>query len=300
MDRDAYVSQDAEVVEPKTPRWPEWIAVVSFLVSAGAAVAVTFVYAAGGDPQLEGLLLGIAFAGLGIGFITWAHRLLPHGPYVEPRPELSSGPKEREATDEDFARGGLLTRRRVLVGSLLTAAGAMMAAAVFPLRSLGPSPDGALRRTPWRRGLALVNEEGRAVHASEVPTGGLVTVFPDGHPGSADGQTVLIRLDESASAAGGTASGGFIAYSKICTHAGCPASLYEQQTNRLLCPCHQSQFNIIDNARPIFGPATRRLPMLPLAVNSDGYFVAGILQADGTIVGSDYKVPVGPGFWERP
>ena len=84
--------------------------------------------------------------------------------------------------------------------------------------------------------------------------------------------------------------GAFVAYSKICTHAGCPASLYEQQTNRLLCPCHQSQFNILDNAQPIFGPATRRLPMLPLTVGADGFFYAA----------GDYQVPVGPGFWERP
>jgi len=80
-----------------------------------------------------------------------------------------------------------------------------------------------------------------------------------------------------------------VAYSKICTHAGCPASLYEQQTNRLLCPCHQSQFQITDNGRPIFGPATRRLPMLPMTVE-DGFFVAK----------SDFRVPIGPGFWERP
>jgi ubiquinol-cytochrome c reductase iron-sulfur subunit len=81
----------------------------------------------------------------------------------------------------------------------------------------------------------------------------------------------------------------FVAYSKICTHAGCPASLYEQQTNRLLCPCHQSQFLITDQARPVFGPATRRLPMLPLAIE-EGYLVAA----------ADYKDAVGPSFWERP
>ena len=82
----------------------------------------------------------------------------------------------------------------------------------------------------------------------------------------------------------------FVAYSKICTHAGCPASLYEQQTNRLLCPCHQSQFQITDNARPVFGPASRALPQLPITVDDEGYFIAT----------QDYKIPVGPAFWERP
>jgi ubiquinol-cytochrome c reductase iron-sulfur subunit len=84
--------------------------------------------------------------------------------------------------------------------------------------------------------------------------------------------------------------GNYIAYSKICTHAGCPASLYEQQTNRLLCPCHQSQFLITENARPIFGPASRRLPQLPITVDDEGFFVAT----------SDYRETVGPDFWERP
>jgi ubiquinol-cytochrome c reductase iron-sulfur subunit len=83
---------------------------------------------------------------------------------------------------------------------------------------------------------------------------------------------------------------GFLAYSKICTHAGCPASLFEQQTNILLCPCHQSQFDIANNARPIFGPATRRLPMLPITVDEEGFLVAK----------SDFQEPIGPGFWERP
>ena len=84
--------------------------------------------------------------------------------------------------------------------------------------------------------------------------------------------------------------GDYVAFSKICTHAGCPASLYEQQTNRLLCPCHQSQFLITDNAQPVFGPATRRLPMLPLTVDEEGYFVAA----------EDFRDVVGPDFWERP
>ncbi len=128
-------------------------------------------YSTGGDPQLEGALLGVAFGGLGIGFVTWAHRLLPHGPYVEPRPELAASPTQREATDEDFERGGMLTRRRILLGSLVTAAGAMMAAAVFPLRSLGPRPAAPLRHTAWRKGLALVNDEGQAVHATRYPSG---------------------------------------------------------------------------------------------------------------------------------
>jgi ubiquinol-cytochrome c reductase iron-sulfur subunit len=80
-----------------------------------------------------------------------------------------------------------------------------------------------------------------------------------------------------------------VAYSKICTHAGCPISLYEQQTHHLLCPCHQSTFDMANDANVIFGPAARRLPQLRLDIDADGYFVAA----------ADYDQPVGPSFWER-
>ncbi|GGF31444.1 ubiquinol-cytochrome c reductase [Marmoricola endophyticus] len=82
---------------------------------------------------------------------------------------------------------------------------------------------------------------------------------------------------------------GILAYSKICTHVGCPISLWEQQTHHLLCPCHQSTFDLADNGKVIFGPANRALPQLPLMVDPDGYLVAQ----------SDYTEPVGPSFWER-
>ncbi|RAV34583.1 cytochrome bc1 complex Rieske iron-sulfur subunit [Corynebacterium heidelbergense] len=83
--------------------------------------------------------------------------------------------------------------------------------------------------------------------------------------------------------------GDYIAYSKICTHIGCPTSLYEQQTNRILCPCHQSQFDALQYGKPVFGPAARALPQLPLTVDEEGFFIA-----DGNFI-----EPVGPAFWER-
>lgn len=137
--------------------------------------------------------------------------------------------------------------------------------------------------------------------AADVSIGGQVTVFPGIPNGTSneysDSPALLIHLREDFAAElrqnlypmnQDSMAGNFVAYSKICTHAGCPPSLFEQQTNRLLCPCHQSQFLITDNARPIFGPAARSLAMLPIVVDSDGYFVAV----------SDFKVPVGPSFWE--
>jgi ubiquinol-cytochrome c reductase iron-sulfur subunit len=125
-------------------------------------------------------------------------------------------------------------------------------------------------------------------------------VFPGIEGGTtnehADSPTLLIHLDPDAAARVKKRKGfedanvgDIYAYSKICTHAGCPASLYESQTKVLLCPCHQSQFDIIDSCRPVFGPAARSLPQLPIAVDEDGYLVAK----------SDYREPIGPSFWER-
>jgi ubiquinol-cytochrome c reductase iron-sulfur subunit len=148
-----------------------------------------------------------------------------------------------------------------------------------------------------------MHDDGTLVRPEDVSAGGQITVFPaipDGNSNKyADSPTLLIHLRDADAATArrnalpinrGAQWQNFVAYSKICTHAGCPASLYEQQTNRLLCPCHQSQFLITNNAKPIFGPASRRLPQLPIEVDAEGYFVAK----------SDYTETVGPDFWERP
>jgi ubiquinol-cytochrome c reductase iron-sulfur subunit len=151
--------------------------------------------------------------------------------------------------------------------------------------------------------------DGSKIRPEEVSIGGQITAFPliyNEHKefvGAtnefADSPTLLIHLREQDARLTernakpvnkGSQYGNLVAYTKICSHAGCPASLYEQQTNRLLCPCHQSQFQITDNARPVFGPASRSLAQLPITVDDEGYLYAK----------SDYKVPVGPGFWERP
>jgi ubiquinol-cytochrome c reductase iron-sulfur subunit len=118
-------------------------------------------------------------------------------------------------------------------------------------------------------------------------------VFPEGHVGSADSQTLLIRVSHKAvtTRAGREtwAPEGYVAYSKVCTHAGCPVGLYQQNIQRLLCPCHQSTFEVLDGARPVFGPATRSLPQLPLMIDDSGQ-----LRAQ-----DDYDQPIGPGFWDR-
>ena len=84
--------------------------------------------------------------------------------------------------------------------------------------------------------------------------------------------------------------GGILCYSKICTHVGCPISLWEQQTHHLLCPCHQSTFDLGDSGAG--GLRTRRAcrcPSCPITVDAEGYLVAR----------SGFTVPVGPSYFER-
>ena len=123
--------------------------------------------------------------------------------------------------------------------------------------------------------------------------GGTITVFPEGAEQAGDAQVVLIRVapgrNRPRRGRETWAPEGNVAYSKICTHVGCPVGLYQEDTHELVCPCHQSTFDVLDGARPRFGPATRPLPQLPLAVDGEGYLVAQ----------SDFTEPVGPGFWNR-
>jgi len=267
--------------------------VTSFLVSAAAAVGLAVVYMTGGAPQLEGTFLAVSLAGLAVGFVMWANHLMPEGPFVDARHDPEASEAELDEVESDLERGGILTRRKVILRSLGLAAGGLGVAALFPIRSLGPSPGRSLVETPWRDGLRLVTDDGRPVLASEVPLEGLVTVFPDGEPGSADGQAVLVRVEPgSITPLPGRedwAPQGYVAYSKVCTHAGCPVGLYQAESHELLCPCHQSSFDVLRHAKPVFGPAAAPLPQLPLRIDAAGYLVAG----------GDFSEPVGPVFWRR-
>jgi ubiquinol-cytochrome c reductase iron-sulfur subunit len=265
----------------------------AFVISAGCLLALAVVYAIGGQPQAEGALLGAGLLALGAGLVLWAHWLMPRGPFVQERHELASPEPQLEAFEETLEHPGGMTRRRLLIGGLLGALGALAAALVFPIRSLGPNPGSALRRTAWRRGVRAITDQGKPVLAADVPLDGLVTIFPAGHPDSADGQVVLIRVRperlELPADRADWAPDGLIAYSKVCTHAGCPVGLFEPRSAQLLCPCHQSAFDVLNGAEPVFGPAARALPQLPIAIDDEGYVVAQ----------SDFHEPVGPSFWTR-
>lgn len=274
---------------------PERIVAAFFVASILGGLGLLVVYAAGGQPQLEGVLLAVALGGVGAGLIVWAKEVVPVGEATEPRPRWRLRGEARRALDETIEEGALaLTSRRLLVRLLAGAAGALGLAALFPIRSLGPGPGDALFRTPWRRGMRLLSETGGLLTVDDLQVDSFVTVFPEGRPESADGQAVLFRVDPSLLRlpAGRMrfAPEGFVAYSKVCTHAGCPLGLYLAATHELRCPCHQSTFDILDGARPTEGPAPRPLPQLPLEIDPDG-----TIRAAG-----DFTAPVGPSFWSFP
>jgi ubiquinol-cytochrome c reductase iron-sulfur subunit len=269
-------------------------AAVAFGASALASLGLAIVYWQGGQNQVEGVLLAVALGGIGYGFVVVARRLLPQGPYVEEREVLPSTEVQVSAFETDLERGeGWLARRGFLVKMLGVAAGALGLAALFPIRSLGPDPGRSLFRTKWRRGSLVVDEQGEPVGVATLEVGGVLTVFPEGFLEREDSQTILIRADDrevvTRKGREDWAPEGYVAYSKVCPHAGCPVGLYQQDVKRLLCPCHQSTFDVLDGARPVFGPATRSLPQLPLMVDDDGF-----LRSQ-----RDFDEPIGPGFWDR-
>lgn len=179
---------------PKLSR-TERVAAAAFGASLLASLGLFVVYATGGQPQLEGVLLFVVLGGIGVGIVVWAKRYLPHGPFSEPRGRISSTPEERAAFARDFEEGGEEIARRSFLAKLAGAAlAALGIAAIFPIRSLGPRPGAGLKETPWRKGSRAVNEAGELIVASELAVDGVLTIFPEGHTDAADAPALLIHL----------------------------------------------------------------------------------------------------------
>jgi ubiquinol-cytochrome c reductase iron-sulfur subunit len=266
---------------------------IAFSLAALAALGLCVVYLRGGQPQAEGALLFLALGGIGAGLLLWAKRLMSDiGEETQPRGLRPPRRAEGRTGADAMLEGVEEMRRRRFLSRLLIAAGAALGlAALFPIRSLGRAPRGSLFTTPWRAGAKLVNNEGELVTRDTLEVGSFTTVFPQGDVGSADAQAVLIRVEPGQlrlpTERLGDAPEGIVAYSKICTHAGCPVGLYLAETHQLRCPCHQSTFDVLDGANPVYGPAARALPQLPIGIADDGS-----LYAKG-----DFTDPVGPSFW---
>ena len=257
-----------------------------------------------------GTSLAVTLIALGLGALLWVRYLMPDVEVTEQRHDLRSDPKDRQAFEQYFKEGASnsqfvkrpLVRRTLMLGTL-----PLLAAPVVLLRDLGPLPGTSLRHTVWSPGRRLlVFGTDTPITAAEfsVP-GSAITIVPEGYADDSDALTkatvTLIKfrpgeLDIPTRMAGSTLIGtmnwtveNIVAYSRICTHVGCPVGLYEQTTHHLLCPCHQSTFDASKGAEVIFGPAPRPLPQLPITVDAQGYLVAK----------SDFTQPVGPSFWER-
>lgn len=267
-------------------------AAFAFIVAIVAALGLFVVYVLGGQTQLEGTLLFVSFAGLGVGLGIWVKVVIGPQELVEDRPLMQSQQEHREAFaseyDEAVDEAGIAGRRRFLIRLLMGAGASLGLALLIPLRSLGPGPERELFTTAWRRGSRLVDVDGRPVLASDVIADQVLTVFPENHLGEADAQTILVGLrpGREAELEYDTVAN-IVAYSKICTHAGCPVGLYRASQGELLCPCHQSVFDVYDHARVLSGPAGRGLPQLPLGTDDEGFLIAL----------SEYPEPVGPTFW---
>jgi len=248
-----------------------------------------------------GTALSVAFLGLGVGATIWVRHLMPDVELTEARKPMASTPEDRAAFAETFAEGAdasQFVKRPLLRRTLIAATLPLAVAPVVLLRDMGPLPGTSLRHTVWKKGTRLMEfvTYQPLTPADFSSPGGMVTVIPEGYEYDDDelakAATIIIKFRpeelEKPTVLNWTVDG-IVAYSKICTHLGCPASLYEQTTHHILCPCHQSTFDAPRGAQVIFGPAARPLPQLPITVNAEGYLVAQ----------SDYHEPVGPSFWER-
>ncbi|MCX5313572.1 ubiquinol-cytochrome c reductase iron-sulfur subunit [Streptomyces sp. NBC_00154] len=251
-----------------------------------------------------GLTLGVALFAIGAGAVHWARTLMSDVEVADDRHAIEAEPEVKAKVLADFAAGAeesAFGRRKLIRNTLFGALALVPLSGVMLLRDLGPLPEKKLRQTLWSKGKQLINMNTmEPLRPEDVAVGSLTFAMPEGLTEDAhDFQTqiakaalMIIRIQPENikdKREREWAHEGIVAFSKICTHVGCPISLYEQQTHHVLCPCHQSTFDLSDGARVIFGPAGHSLPQLRIGVNSEGN-----LEALG-----DFEEPVGPAFWER-
>ena len=255
-----------------------------------------------------GLGATLALLGIGFGAVHWGKSLMTSAESVDIRHPIGSTDTMKQGAVEVFRQADEesgFSRRTIIRNSLIGALLVFPLPAVVLFRGLAPQdqhPVELISHTMWKKGTRLtLDPSGVPVRASDVTIGSAFHIIPEGlselHEGKleekAKAAVLLMRLNpEELNEAEDRASwsyDGIVAYSKICTHVGCPVALYEQHTHHLLCPCHQSQFDVANHCEVIFGPAARPLPQLPITVDDEGYLVAQ----------SDFTEPVGPSFWER-
>jgi ubiquinol-cytochrome c reductase iron-sulfur subunit len=251
-----------------------------------------------------GLTLGAALFFIGAGAVHWARTLMSDVEIADERHPIAASPETKAKVMADFAAGAAESgfgRRKLIRNTMFGALSLVPLSGLVLLRDMGPLPEKKLRTTLWAKGKQLINmNTHEPLRPEDVAVGSLTFAMPEGlseHDHNfqteiAKAALMIVRIqpdDIKDKRELEWSHEGIVAFSKICTHVGCPISLYEQQTHHVLCPCHQSTFDLSDGARVIFGPAGHALPQLRIGVNDKGF-----LEALG-----DFDEPVGPAFWER-
>ena len=295
--------------------------VAFFTIDNSAVVYIPVLGAVGASNVVLGFTFGVAVFLIGAGAIQWAKKLMPDVEVVQQRHDMVSDKDSEAEAAANYQRGkeeSGFARYKIIRRSLLGAMALFPIPLIVVLRDLWVTPPGAtptelLSTTMWKDGMVIIPDIGYetgkdgtpaelGIRPEDIPVGGLVSALPyeigtlkEATPNLIErgkASIILVRMEptEIRSQQGeGWDYNGILAFSKICTHVGCPIALYERRTHHLLCPCHQSTFDLSDSGEVVFGPAARRMPQLPIGVNDEGLLVAKAPFAD----------PVGPSFWER-
>jgi ubiquinol-cytochrome c reductase iron-sulfur subunit len=283
----------------RAARWAENLTLIFLFVAALAAAAFIVLYAVEPDTQFLGLALGLAFLAFAVACGVAGKRVVPQREETEPRPELVHIQEQDEVLLELEEGGEGVSRKRFLLLAGGGAAGVLGAALLTPALSCGPEANRILSRSPWRRGVRLVSEREEPLAAAGIVVGELVTAFPEGaNKEDLASPVIVVRVRpeelELPNERSGWAPDGLVAYSKICTHAGCAVSeyrypLYDPTSPgpAVVCPCHYSTFSVTKGGDRIFGPAGRALPQLPLEIDADGNLLAA----------GDFSSRPGPSWW---
>lgn len=277
---------------PRRTFWGTALAGSAFLLACAAGIAFLVAYWIGASNWFLGGTLAVSLAAFGVTLVVWARWLTVQREAVAPRKPLCPPQQVRDAAAGSFLEGAQDIQRRSLLRWVgLAGIGLAASTVISLLRSIGFPATAALNSRVWKRGQRLVTTDGKPVPANALRPGVTLIVFPENSIGAERAQTVLLRVDPNLlqlpKDRENWAPLGNLAYSRVCTHAGCTVGLYEKTTQLLMCPCHQSTFDVLRAARPNGGPAARALPQLPLYTDSDGN-----LRAAG-----GFSDPPGPGFW---
>ncbi|MFL5960268.1 MAG: ubiquinol-cytochrome c reductase iron-sulfur subunit [Gaiellaceae bacterium] len=302
--------KDPSRLVPALPPSPGAELVVLLLLGLSALSALGFilVYAFASHlpstTQLFGLTLGGSLLFLAAALIVVGLKLVPNEEFVEPYPPTEHPGEQQVIAEVLEESGSRFSRRRLVKLGLLGAGGTLGLALLAPAVSLGPLFQvRQFLATPWRRGRRLVDDKGTPFRASDIEPDNFYLAFPEGarEPLKEDMSSSLMvfRLPPSSlrlppRLRDYPAGGGIVAYSRICTHAGCAINMLrtplfqpDEPKPALVCPCHYSTFDPATGGTVIFGPAGRDLPMLPIYVDAQGY-----LRAKG-----NFDEPVGPSWW---